>query len=253
MLAAHSDAILLNAALYARIRFVHERQDSSELDAESRYLVERYLTEFTLAGAGLNDAEKQRLREYNQQLSTLTTRFEKNLLADTNELAVVIDDVAELDGLDAGEISAAAEAARERGLDGKYLVSLVLPTGHPYLASLTNREVRERIMAASLARGARGGEHDNRELVLEITRLRAERARLLGFESHAADVTADETAGTPEAVASMLGRLRPDRRAECPGGAGRSCGRSPALQPQSNRGTGPSTPSRFGARSTTST
>ncbi|MCU1523827.1 MAG: dcp, partial [Microbacteriaceae bacterium] len=161
------------------------------------------------AGAGLDEAEKGRLRDYNQKLSTLTTRFEKNLLADTNELAVVIDDVAELDGLGAGEISAAAEAAKERGLDGKYLVTLVLPTGHPYLDSLTNRAVRRRIMDASRARGSRGGDNDNRELVLEITRLRAERARLLGFPNHAAYVTADETAKSPEAVASMLGRLAP--------------------------------------------
>jgi len=209
ILAAHSDAITLDAALYARITAVYEQRDAAGLDAESRYLVERYYTEFTLAGAGLDEGDKVRLREYNQRLSTLTTRFEKNLLADTNELAVVIDTAEELDGLDAGEISAASEAARERGLDGKYLVTLVLPTGHPYLASLSDRAVRERIMTASLSRGQRDGEHDNRQLVLDITRLRAERARLLGFASHAAFVTADETARTPDAVASMLGRLAP--------------------------------------------
>ncbi|HEY8913163.1 M3 family metallopeptidase [Lacisediminihabitans sp.] len=209
ILAAHSDAIRLDSALYRRIKTLHEQLDQLDLDAESRYLVERYYTEFTLAGAALDDDQKAALRDYNQKLSTLTTRFEKNLLADTNDLAVVIDDVAELDGLGAGEISAAGEAARERGLDGKYLVTLVLPTGHPYLDSLTNRDVRKRIMAASRSRGSRGGDNDNRELVLEITRLRAERARLLGFENHAAYVTADETARTPAAVASMLGRLAP--------------------------------------------
>ncbi|HEY0258299.1 MAG TPA: M3 family metallopeptidase [Lacisediminihabitans sp.] len=204
LLAAHSDAIQLDSALYARISAVHDRLDELDLDAESRYLVERYYTEFTLAGAGLDEADKARLRDYNQRLSTLTTRFEKNLLADTNELAVVVDDDAELDGLGAGEISAAAEAAKERGLDGKYLITLVLPTGHPYLAALTNRDLRRRIMDASRARGSRGNENDNREIVLEITRLRAERARLLGFENHAAYVTADETAKTPRAVATML-------------------------------------------------
>jgi peptidyl-dipeptidase Dcp len=209
ILAAHSDAITLDAALYSRIKTIYAQQETLGLDPESRYLVERYYTEFTLAGAGLDEGEKVRLREYNQQLSTLTTRFEKNLLADTNELAVVIDSAEELDGLEAGEISAASEAAKERGLDGKYLITLVLPTGHPYLASLSDRAVRERIMTASRSRGQRGGEHDNRQLVLDITRLRAERARLLGFASHAAYVTADETARTPEAVASMLGRLAP--------------------------------------------
>jgi peptidyl-dipeptidase Dcp len=207
--AAHSDAIRLDARLYSRIKTVHDQLSSLDLDPESNYLVERYFTEFTIAGAGLGDEEKSKLRDYNQKLSTLTTRFEKNLLADTNDLAVVIEDVAELDGLGEGEISAAAEAAKERGLDGKYLITLVLPTGHPYLASLTNRSLRERIMSASRSRGIRGGDHDNRELVLQITKLRAERARLLGFHTHAALVTADETARTPEAVDTMLRRLAP--------------------------------------------
>ncbi|MCU1412842.1 MAG: hypothetical protein JWN80_182 [Microbacteriaceae bacterium] len=209
LLAAHSDAIRLDSQLYSRIKSLHDQLDSLDLDEESKYLVERYYIEFTQAGAGLSDDDKQKLRDYNQQLSTLTTRFEKNLLADTNDLAVVIDDVAELDGLGAGEISAAAEAAKERGLDGEYLVTLVLPTGHPYLDSLTDAAMRERIMAASRARSSRGNDNDNRQLVLDITRLRAERARLLGFATHAAVVTSDETAKTPEAVAAMLGRLAP--------------------------------------------
>lgn len=208
-MAAHEDAIKLDSQLYWRIKTIFEQLDSLDLTTEQRYLVERYYTEMTLAGAGLDDDQKEKLKDYNQKLSTLTTRFEKNLLADTNDLAVVIDDVAELDGLGAGEISAAAEAAKERGLDGKYLVTLVLPTGHPYLASLTRRDVRERIMAASRSRGSRGGDHDNTLLVLEITKLRAERARLLGFDTHAGFVTADETAKTPEAVAAMLGKLAP--------------------------------------------
>jgi len=206
-LAAHSDAIKLDSQLYWRIKTLYDQLDELALDPESRYLVERYYMEFTIAGAGLDEAEKATLREYNQKLSTLTTRFEKNLLADTNDLAVVIDDPAELAGLEPGEISAAAEAAKDRGLEGKYLVTLVLPTGHPWLSSLTNREVRARIMAASRARGNRGGDWDTSELVLQITKLRAERARLLGFASHADWVIADETAKTPGNVAAMLDKL----------------------------------------------
>ncbi|MDO4041256.1 M3 family metallopeptidase [Clavibacter michiganensis] len=208
-LAAHEDAIRLDAALYARIRAVHDARHDSGLDAESVYLVERYLAEFTIAGAGLDDDAKDRLRDLNRRLSVLTTRFESNLLEDTNDLAVVVDDVAELDGLGAGAIAAAAQAAADRGLEGKHLITLVLPTGHPYLSQLTDRGLRQRIMEASLARGARENEYDNRPLVLEITRLRAERAALLGFPSHAAAITADQTARTPEAVADMLGRLAP--------------------------------------------
>jgi len=208
-LAAHTDAIRLDPVLYARIAALHERRAGLELNSETTYLLERYYTEYTLAGAALSDADKVALRDLNMRLSTLTTRFEKNLLADTNALAVVIDDVSQLDGLGDGEISAAAEAAAERGLAGKYVITLVLPTSHPYLASLTDRAVRERLLTASRSRGIRGGEYDNRELVLEITRLRARRARLLGFSNHAAYVTADQTARSPEAVAGMLDRLAP--------------------------------------------
>ncbi len=209
LLAAHSDAIRLNARLYDRIKALYEQRNDLGLDAESVYLIERYYAEFTVAGAGLGDEDKTTLRDYNQKLATLQARFDKNLLADTNDLAVVVERQDELDGLSSGEISAAAEAAKERGLDGKYLITLVLPTGHPYLASLTNRDLRERIMTASRQRGIRGGEYDNQQLVLDITSLRAERAALLGFPNHAAVVTSDETAKTPEAVDAMLRKLAP--------------------------------------------
>lgn len=212
-LAAHSDSILLDSQLYWRIKTIHDQLDgelAGHLTPEQTYLVHRWYTEMTLAGAGLDDAQKEKLKDFNQKLSVLTTKFEKNLLNDTNELAVVIDDVADLDGLEPGEISAAAQAASERGLDeGKYLVTLVLPTGHPFLASLTDRSIRQRIMDASQARGTHGGEFDNKDVLLEIVRLRAERAALLGFPSHAAFVLADSTAKTPKAVAAMLGRLAP--------------------------------------------
>jgi peptidyl-dipeptidase Dcp len=209
LLAAHSDAIRLNSVLYSRISDLHSRRAGLGLTPEGVYLIERYFTEFTQAGAGLGQNEKDQLRELNLRLSVLTTRFEKNLLADTNDLAVVVDDVSELDGLGQGEISAAAQAASDRGLEGKYLITLVLPTGHPFLASLTNRALRERIMTASRSRGIRGGANDNRDLVLEITRLRAARAKLLGFDNHAAFVTSDQTAGTPDAVDAMLRGLAP--------------------------------------------
>ncbi|TPW74544.1 M3 family metallopeptidase [Schumannella soli] len=207
--AAHSDAIRLDSQLYWRVSTLWEGRESADWTPEQRYLVERWHTEMTLAGAGLDDEAKTKLSELNARLSTLTTRFEKNLLADTNELAVVIRDRAELDGLGEGEIASAAEAARERGIEDAWLVTLPLFTGHPWLAALTDRDVRERIMTASRSRGIRGGEHDNREVLLEIVRLRAERAELLGFASHAAAVTADQTAKTPEAVAGMLERLAP--------------------------------------------
>ncbi len=207
-LAAHSDAIRLNPALFDRIRTLFNARESEPV-AETRYLIERYFAGYVASGAGLGDAEKATLRDLNGRLSTLTTRFEKNVPAEANDLAVVFDDPSELDGLPPEALSATAEAAATRGLAGQHLVTLVLPTGHPYLASLTVPASRERIMAASRARGARSGDHDNRPVALEIARLRSERARLLGFESHAAWVTANQTAGTPEAVHAMLEDLAP--------------------------------------------
>ncbi|MET0260904.1 MAG: M3 family metallopeptidase, partial [Gaiellaceae bacterium] len=207
LMSAHHDSIELDSALYWRIKTIHEQLEDLELSPEQRYLVERRFREMSHAGAGLDDAAKEQLTALNQRLSTLTTTFEKNLLRDTNELAVVFDDAAELDGLAEGELSAAAQAAADRGLKGRWVVTLTLFTGHPYLSSLTNRASRKRILDASRARGSRDGENDNRAVLREIVKLRAERAGLLGYDSHAAYVTSDETAGSPEAVHDLLRRL----------------------------------------------
>lgn len=204
-LAAHSDAIRLDPALWERLCAVAEGRSS--LEPEAAYLVERLVTELRLAGAALAESEKVRLRELNEEISRHEAAFELALQADSNELAVVVDDVAELDGLTPGEISAAAAAAEARGLAGQHLITLVLPTAHPHLASLNDRELRRRLSEAQRSRGRRGGTHDTRATALRILRLRAERARLLGFDNHAALVTADNTAKTPAAVRSLLERL----------------------------------------------
>jgi peptidyl-dipeptidase Dcp len=206
LLAAHRDAITLDSRLYARVQEVRSGAEAAGLTGEALRLVERTHAEMTLAGAGLDDAGKERLTAINQELSTLTTTFERNLLEDTNDSAVHVTNEDELEGLDDGAKSAAAAAAADRGLDG-WLITLPLYTGHPWLSSLANRDLRERIMRASLARGRRGNEYDNRDVLLRIVRLRAERAELLGFPNHAAVVTADETAKTPEAVDGLLSSL----------------------------------------------
>ena len=204
LMAAHEDAIRLDSQLYWRVSQVHAQLDELELDAEQRYLVQRHFREMTHAGAALDDEAKKRLTELNKRLSTLSTAFEKNLLNDTNDLAVHFDDASELDGLTSGELSATARAASDRGEDGRFLVGLPLFSGHPYLSSLTVRESRRRILEASLSRGSRGNANDNGAVLTEIVRLRAERAALLGYPSHAAYITADETAGSPDAVERML-------------------------------------------------
>src|SRR5690606_22623724 len=150
---------------YWRVKTLHEQRDDLDLDPESRYLVERHFREMTHAGAGLDDVAKAQLTTLNQKLSTLTTTFEKNLLADTNDLSVYFETAEELDGLSPGELSAAARAASDRGHDPGFLIPLPLFTGHPYLSSLTNRESRRQILAASRARAARGNAYDNRTVL----------------------------------------------------------------------------------------
>jgi peptidyl-dipeptidase Dcp len=207
LMSAHHDAIQLDTALFERVRVLHDDVDALGLDPEQRYLLIRTHREMSRAGAGLDDTDKRALTATNERLSILTTTFEKNLLADTNDLAVVFDDASELAGLSTGELSATAQAAADRGLDGKFVVTLTLFTGHPYLASLENRDSRRRLLEASRARGARGNAHDNRGVLREIVRLRAERAELLGYPNHAAYITADQTAGSPESVERMLRQL----------------------------------------------
>ncbi|KAA9086821.1 M3 family metallopeptidase [Microbacterium radiodurans] len=207
LMSEHADAIELDGRLYTRVQRLYEQRADLRLSDEERYLLERRRTQLIRAGAALDETAKARLTALNTRLSVLTTTFEKNLLADTNDLAVVLDSAEELAGLTDGEISAAAQAAAERGMPGRYVIALTLFTGHPRLASLRSPESRRRLLAASRARGSRPGENDNRPVLLEIVRLRAERAELLGYPSHAAYVTADQTAGSPGAVESLLRRL----------------------------------------------
>lgn len=206
-LSAHSDAIHLDGALFARLRAAQAGL-GDDADPETRRLAERYVTEFTLAGAGLDDAGKRRLTELNQRIETLTTDFRTRLQADTNDLAVRFDDAAELDGMTPQQLAACRGAAEERGLDG-YLVTLILPTTQPALAVLTVRESRRRIFEAARARGSRGNANDTRELVLELARLRAERAALLGYANHAEAVLADESAGSVARLREVVYPLAP--------------------------------------------
>jgi peptidyl-dipeptidase Dcp len=207
-LAAHQDAIFLNAALWGRIDALYGKRASLGLDPESLQLLTRYHTQFVRAGAQLSAADQKRLREINEQISTLTTRFRQNVLKATADGAVVVDKVSDLDGLTPVQIGAAAQAAAARGLKDKWLISLQNTTNQPSLASLTNRELRERIYRASVSRGLSGAT-DNREIVTQMVKLRAERAKLLGYPNHAAYVLEDESAGNPTAVADMIRQVAP--------------------------------------------
>jgi peptidyl-dipeptidase Dcp len=206
-LAAHQDAIYMNDRLWQRVKSVYDRRDKLKLDAEAKHLVERYRRDFVRAGANLSAADKDKLKAYNGEIASLQSTFAQNVLKEANASALVVDTRAELAGLSDAEIDAAAAEAKKRGLDGKFVIVLGNTTGQAPLSSLTNRTTRERLMAASLARGSRGGEFDSRELVKRLAMLRAEKATLLGYANYAAYSLEVETAKTPEAVNKLLGEL----------------------------------------------
>jgi peptidyl-dipeptidase Dcp len=207
-LSAHRDAIHLNAALWARIDRLYRERERLKLDPESLQLLMRYHAIFVRAGARLQPPQQARLRELNQQLASLTTRFRQNVLQATQDGAVAVDSVAELAGLSAEQVGGAAAAAAARGQQSKWLITLQNTTNQPVLANLSNRALRERIYRASIGRATFGGT-DNTAVIAQIVKLRAERAALLGYDSHAAYQLEDESAGTPSAARDLIGQVAP--------------------------------------------
>jgi len=205
--AAHGDAIRLNPKLFARIKTLHDKRDALGLDAESTFLLERYYKDFVRAGANLSDADKAKLKGYNAKLAALQTQFSQNVLKEVNASAFVVDTRAELAGLPEKAIEAAAVEAKKRGLDGKFVIPVVNTTQQAPLAVLSNRSTREKLLTTSMIRGARGGEFDNRDVVLQLATLRAERAELLGYDSYAAYSLEDQTAKDTASVNKLLGDL----------------------------------------------
>jgi peptidyl-dipeptidase Dcp len=208
-LAAHQDAIFMNPKLFARVKALYDQRETLGLDAESRFLIERYHRNFIRAGAQLSDADQATLRALNQEESTLTTKFREHVLGDTDASAIVVDDKAQLAGLSEGDIAAAADAAKEKKLDGKYVLSLQNTTQQPALASLQNRELRQRLFAASVQRGNHGGENDTKSIVTRLAQLRADKAKLLGYATYAAYSLDDQMAKTPENAIKLLTDLVP--------------------------------------------
>lgn len=208
-LSAHRDAIMLDAQLFQRVNAIYEQRDELGLDAEALRLVEETRKDFVRAGAMLDPAEKDRLREINAELASLQTEFSRRVLAEVNEQAIVVEDESELAGLRPTQIQSAADAAASRDLAGSWLIPLLNTSQQPALASLEDRALRERILTTSLSRGHRGNDNDTREVMVQTVRLRGERAQMLGYESHAAYVLDDQTAGTVEAVDQRYGELLP--------------------------------------------
>jgi peptidyl-dipeptidase Dcp len=202
-LAAHQDSIYLNPKLFARVKALYDTRDALQLDRESKYLVERYYKNFVRAGALLSEDDKTKLRALNQEESKLTTQFREHVLADTNAGALVIDNKDDLAGLSENDIASAAQKAKDRKLDGKWVITLQNTTQQPALSSLEKRPVRERLFNNSVQRGNHGGPNDTTAIVTRLAQLRAEKAKLLGYTDYATYVLEDQMAKTP-AIAEKL-------------------------------------------------
>ena len=213
-LAQHTDAIYLDPKLFARVNALYAKRDALGLDAEQRQVLELYHSDFLHAGAQLSDADKAKLRLLNTQISTATTDFQQKLLAGTKAGALIVADKAKLAGLSDAEIAAAEEAAKERGLAGKYVLSLQNTTQQPALASLTDRATRAALFEKSWTRSERGDANDTRALIVKIAALRAQKAQLLGYPNYAAYALYDQMAKTPEAAKCFMAQLVPATAAE---------------------------------------
>ena len=207
-LAAHGDNISLNPKLFARVKAIYDTRKELKLDSEALRLVEVTYERFVRAGALLNDEQKTTIRALNEEHSKLANQFGQNLLKITKDIAIFVDDKAQLAGMSEAEIAAAAEGAKARGQDGKYIIELTNTTRQPVLAVLENRELRQKVWEASAFRGTTG-ETDNRPLVARLTQIRAEKAKLLGFDTWADYQLGQSMAQKPQAVLSMLSSMVP--------------------------------------------
>jgi peptidyl-dipeptidase Dcp len=205
-LAAREDDILLNAALFARVDAVWQARDEIALDPQERRLLEETRKEFVLAGAALSDSARRRLKEINGRLAILDEEFQQNVLEETNRFELLVTERADLGALPESLVASAAAEARRRGhdCDECWVFTLQRPSIEPFLEYSPNRELRKEIFLGYARRGDRGNEADNNAIIAETVALRAERARLLGFENHAQSVLVDRMAGTPERVYTLL-------------------------------------------------
>ncbi len=208
-LAAHRDDILLRRELFERVKAVHDRRDELELDVEQRRLLEETYKDFVRAGVGVAEEAQARLREVNGELAALSQRFGHNLLEETNDFELHVESREDLGDLPESLAAAAAEEARRRGREAGWSFTLTRPSLEPFLRHSPNRELRERLFQAYARLASRDGDRDNRAVLARIAALRAERARLLGYDTHAHYVLSDNMAQTPGRVAELLDQLWP--------------------------------------------
>ncbi|HCN9712321.1 peptidyl-dipeptidase Dcp [Escherichia coli] len=211
-LAELANDIYLNGELFARVDAVWQRRESLGLDSESIRLVEVIHQRFVLAGAKLAQADKAKLKVLNTEAATLTSQFNQRLLAANKSGGLVVNDIAQLAGMSEQEIALAAEAAREKGLDNKWLIPLLNTTQQPALAEMRDRATREKLFIAGWTRAEKNDANDTRAIIQRLVEIRAQQATLLGFPHYAAWKIADQMAKTPEAALNFMREIVPAAR-----------------------------------------
>ena len=207
LMSQHSDDITMNAALFKRVKYVYDHQSEEKLDKEQKKLLEETYKSFVRSGANLSADKQEQLRKLNQEISMLQLTFGQNMLAETNAFQLVIDNKDDLAGLPQNLIASAAEVAKERGLDGKWVFTLHNPSVMPFLQYSDRRELRERMYKGYISRGCQGGKNDSREVVKKLVKARLEKARLMGYEDYASMALDNRMAKTPEAVYELLDQV----------------------------------------------
>ncbi|HPD96039.1 MAG: M3 family metallopeptidase [Bacteroidales bacterium] len=207
MLSKHGDDVRMNAKLFERVKAVYDNMDSANYDAEQRRLVEKTYKSFVRGGANLTPEKQEQLRKINQELSVLTLQFNENLLAETNNYQIVIDNKDDLAGLPESVVAMGAEDAKAKGLDGKWVYTVQKPSMLPFLTYAKNRELRKKLYYGYYMRGNNNNANDNKDIVKKVVALRQQKGELLGFPTYANYILDENMAKTPENVYNLLHKL----------------------------------------------
>lgn len=207
LLSQHNDAILLNEALFSRVKAVYEQKESLQLNTEQARLLEETFKDFVRGGANLQADKKEELKKVNEQLSLLELKFDKNLLTETNSFKLVVETKDDLAGLPENVIAGAAEQAKANGMEGKWIFTLQKPSWIPFVTYSEKRELREKIYKAMYNRGNNGNENDNQAVINQFVNLRLQKANIMGYESWSAYVLDNTMAKKPENVYNLLQKV----------------------------------------------
>ncbi len=207
VMSAHRDEINLNPELFKRVKTVYDQRANAGLDAEDQKLLEETYKGFVRSGANLKDEDKEKLKKINAELSVLSTQYGQNLLAETNAFEMVVDKEEDLAGLPKELKAAAAAEAKTKGKEGKWVFTLQNPSVMPFLQYADNRELRKKIWDAYQLRGNNNNDFDTKEILVKIANLRLDKAKLLGYSSHAAYILEESMAENPANVNALLNKI----------------------------------------------